>query len=390
MVVKEKRIGKLSQEEFIFYIVYGLWFLVYNLSLTYWRKLFPYKTAQEYMDIVVYLLLIYQLFTVGKKSFNKWITTIGFLSISFIAGYISNTDHLFAMAALVGCASRIDYEKIFKEYILISLSVFVITVVASKIDFIENLTHAGDRTRFGLGYVYISYPAHIILFISLSYIAIRKKMHLIETVILIYANYFVYTYSVTRTSFVVAVLFIGIAVFVSTSHSKSHIKKKNTFIAYLLSSIPFLVCCFSYVIYYLYNDNNAKWKALDDALSGRMLLGHTGLMKYSLKLLGQVINWVPYSKVTATKEYFYIDNYYIQCGLVQGLIFLLIIIVGYSIIIYRNYIDRNYMIVIAVIGLIVYGFADYQVIDMKYHPFYLLIGKLLCDCGERNNETSSI
>ena len=160
---------KINQEELLFLLVYRAWFLVFNLSLTFFRKLFPYKTLQEYLNIAAYVLLIYRVYKMKHIAWNKWVLMLGFLAVSWIAGSRSETAYLFAMAALAVSAGNVDKKKIFQVYLVIASGVMAATILAAGLGILNNISNNVDgRLRFGLGYTYYSYPSHMILFIALT------------------------------------------------------------------------------------------------------------------------------------------------------------------------------------------------------------------------------
>lgn len=382
---EETGVKKTSWEEMLFLVVFGAWLLILNLSLTNVTKLFPYKKLLLCVNYAVFFLLIFHLIRNRHMKLSNWVWIIVFLVVSLISGRESGVVYIFPTTALIVAGRNMDYKKVFKVYIAIAPCVLALAAFCATRKMIPSTIIEGERQRYALGYTYVSFASHIVLFLTLSYIAIRKRIHIWELAILGIANYVIYQFTDTRVSFYIAVLILGLTLICRTipEYMDKQITIRNQKVSrvfqVLFAAVPGTICIVSYLLHWFYDENSQLWVMLNNWLSTRLALGHQALLHMQHTLFGQEIVWKEVAKAIGDGNYFYVDNFYMHYELKQGIIYLLLILIGYTCVMWKAYEKKNVGIILGMIGILLFGIMDPETADLRFQPFVLLIGWMMGD-----------
>ncbi len=255
------------------------------------------------------------------------------------------------------------------------------TVLASQIGIIDDYVFAdGERTRHGLGFSWTTTSHILFLHLLLEYICLRKeKITFIEYVIMELLN--IWFYKMTDTSMTFYIITAYIVFFVIVKIEKEKFKLVSN-LSKVLMFVP-TVCAFvSIALQYYYVGTDEKWQALDKFTHGRIKLGYEGINNYGITLLGQHMKWVGFS-VRETKDvYNYIDCSYLQLAIEYGLLFLILVLVLYTVLIWRGLKAKDYYLVVAVSFLMVFAMTEPRLINLMYTSFPLLV---LAQLQEKDN-----
>ena len=137
---------------------------------------------------------------------------------------------------------------------------------------------------------------------------------------------------------------------------------------------PFLIAFFSIMLHALYNQESGFWTKLNDMLSNRLALGKNAIVEYGLSLFGKPIIWKAWEyKVETVDDYNYVDCSYLNILLLNGLLFLLVVLVAYWFIMKKAYDSRNYHLVWICFFILVLSITEPRLVHLSYNPFILLV-----------------
>ena len=144
--------------------------------------------------------------------------------------------------------------------------------------------------------------------------------------------------------------------------------------------IFFLSAIFS--VYFTLNYNHlSDWQAnLNEQLGGRLALGFSTLKFYGYGLLGRQLslvgNGLDEDGFLNTATYDYVDNLYVLMLLKAGIIFLIIFLVGMTMIMKKVYRTKDSYLYIIFILLALHGIIDDLILLPQYNSFWLVVAAL--------------
>ena len=123
---------------------------------------------------------------------------------------------------------------------------------------------------------------------------------------------------------------------------------------------------------------------LNKLLTGRLSLASDAWDIYGITLLGQKIRWVVENEWLSQLRYDYVDSSYLNILFSYGLIVVIFIIIGYSIVGSLE-ISNNiyYSLMILIIAL--HSAYDPQLLEISANPSILFLGYLFLNSAKRRN-----
>ena len=244
------------------------------------------------------------------------------------------------------------------------------------VNVIENAVNIDrkGRVREFLGFQWATTAPILFLFIVFGGIYLnRGRLSLIGAVLINVVNVFLFILTDSRMAFLVT--------FVTTLHFLcfGHLMKKGSFaraLKWIFIALPWLFAVFSIYLHKIYTEDSAFLVKLNAKLSNRLYLGNRGIKEYGIHLFGNKIKWVGYS-IGETDEvkaggYNFVDCSYLQILLEYGVLFLLLILVIYSFIIYKAYKSNKYYAVWILAIILMFGMTEPRLLNLLYNPFILL------------------
>lgn len=338
-----------------------------------------------------YAVVVFKLLLEYVKKKQVWYLTL-VLFIAVMNAIASNDKVTIFFLLFVITARNISAEKIifwttFSQVLILGGTIFLFYVgVLPDYIFIE-----GDRVRHSFGFTWTTTPTILFFFITLGYFFLRKgKMLMVEYLILFAGNTFFFLQTKTRVTYALACMVIFFFYFFSNTNflKKVFIKFKKCY-AY----IPLGVTSFSIWLHCSYDATNVKWIKLNSFLNNRLSLGYDAYQKYGVTLFGQPIKWIGNSYHGLQGTYNYVDCSYMQILLEQGVVFLLLVILIYTYLIWKSIKDENYYLCIVLLVIIVFSITEPRLFNVAFNPFPLCAGsflgcKVLDRCmREENNGT---
>lgn len=381
--------------EKLFYITIGVYFFLSIMTIT----MLQYETISSKAKIIRYIcyfsILLIILFNVIKEEkitirsfFRKCLdyatSHLILLFMLFITSIIMFRmgDRLpFILVLLVWASSFYDFKKILVIYIGTTATLMLITFWLTHNDMLINIiTERADNERYSLGYIYpLELMAHfLILMISYFYV-LGKKLEYKELIFINIANFLLYIITDSRTSF-----YLGIATsIIAIIYAKTNI---DTILKYISSKIYylFLILCSigSIIVGFLYTTESATLRKLNELLSGRIVLMNNAFQNYGFTLFGQKIEWVGFGATQWGQEhadawgnYNFVDSAYAKTLLDYGVIFWVLVIIGYAIVYKTANQEKDYMLIIVISVILMLSIMEPRLVSIEMNPFVLLLGR---------------
>ena len=285
--------------------------------------------------------------------------------------YSSNNTMLMYLFLFVGTIV-VNAKTIIMTSFLTKSIVLFSTVFFSQLGIIQDFVFSeGHRNRHGLGFSWTTTSHILFLHILLEYIYLRReKTTIIEYVIMELLNWWFYKMTDTSMTFYIITLFVVYFIFTKIEKEKFHYFKK---IAVYALTVPYLCALVSVSAQYFYKQGNKIWDLIDQLVHGRLYFGHKGITDYGLSLLGTHVEWIGFSAREMKGEYNYIDCSYLQVAIEYGLLFLLLVLMVYTVILYRGLKNKDYYLMAAVCFLLVFAMTEPRLVNLMYTAFPLLV-----------------
>lgn len=372
--------GSKNLSEIIYLVAFVLWMLIALLKLTYFKDLIPMDGISRAVQYSVLLLLLVKLIRDFEFSIGGAIEVFVYLLFMFIA-YSGGRLAVPVSFALIYSAKNVSFEKILKVTLVMQAAVFAVTVVCSQIGILEDfIWDAGSRDRHGLGYTHSLLGSHFVLFMSLILVVLLGKMTVWATALILAANYLMYVFTDSRATLLLAGGFVVLAWIVGWI---GKIMKPNRVLAALVGVLP--IAYFGIYVAITRRFTWYTWQSdmvnrINDLTHGRLKLEFYAWNNYGMTLFGQKIKWIAEStmKNDPTSIYNYVDNAYMQSMFNYGILFVILLCVGFGIVLYRNMQKGNYLMVAVLAIVLVHGLVNPQLVELAYNPFLLLLSGAFC------------
>ena len=346
----------------VFYFSYILMLFSWMFeSVLYIKELLPYIRYISYILAIIVIFYNYKKFSAKKVLVNIILTIIVIISTI----YSKNNMILSLWLFLLAC-EQIDFDEMvridFKTKIIFTIIIVLLYLLGftTKVEF---LTYTGE-IRSSLGFGNPNTFGYYMFSICADYLYIKTgKLKFSNIIILILISVFVGKASLSRTSSYLIILLAAMSTF-STIFKKiifNKITKKIVYITFLILTI------ISIEIASNYNEGNRLHVALNNALSGRVIISQKYLEKYDYKLLGQEVEITNY---TGTKT-LYLDNAYLKLLLNSGILVYILIYSIYAKIIKKGYDMNNNLLIVTIIVYLMYGVTENAMFWLTGNVFLL-------------------
>ena len=336
----------------------------------------------------------YIVFAVGvARSFFKnhlvlfLVTTVLFLITEFL---FSSNITMLLYVPMFACAYTVRAKDIVSISFKCKGIILFITVFLSQIGAIEDhIFMDGGRNRHGLGFTWTTTGHILFLHLLLEYIYLRReRITVMEYVIMELLNVWFYRMTDASMAFYLTTAFIMYFLIVHLEKKSKFKLLKRTGKGFLL--VPVFCALLSIWAQYSYDSRNPIWKSVNTFIHGRLKLGYDGIQKYGLTLLGQKMEWLGFSIRGTQGEYNYIDCSYLQLAIEYGILFLLLVLLIYTVLIYRGLYHKDYYLVSILVFLLVFAMTEPRLMNLMYTVFPLLVLSRMEKEKERKENDSSI
>lgn len=331
--IKKKSRWKITSEK-LFFIAYGL-FLIATLSTT--TFYFQYIKGLIYNMLLIssiLLLFLREFFNHKiKKKVVLGIFVCFLLVLLLIIADVSNRNVLILTVFFVYFARNVSFDKIARFSAVTSLGVLVFIILSALIGIIPNYTtFSGGRERTYIGFLYALFPSTIMFNVTAIQIYLKKTcIKWSELLVLLIINFYIFDQTSSRLTFALSFLLILIIAFMKIF---PHVFENKKILRDILSFGFLAWGMFSLIIIILYNNGDSLLRIIDLFLDHRIEIANDAWNRYGLSVLGNHFSMIGngldmYGNNTSRMylAYSYIDNWYAQILLRNGLLFLAIIMI---------------------------------------------------------------
>ena len=365
---------KSSLKNLLFYFSYSI-YLGYNLLDT----SFYSKNINVFGNLLIIIVLVMLIFkeVIDFKVNSRDLTL--FIILAIIGGLFFNyMGYNYAMLPFfVYSARNVNTTTIVKISYRISLVLLIFIIVSSYLGWITNyITYDGGREREYVGFRYSLFgPAILCNIIFLKVYLEKDNIKWRTLMFLIIGNYALYEFTDSRLTFGLGMLLLILTILIKLfSKFKRVLMNKILIGSYVVSGLLSLYFTIGY-------NHLSEWHSnINEFLGGRLSLGYSTLKYYGYGLLGKKItlvgNGLDVDGYITTETYDYVDNLYIQLLLKLGLLFLVIFILGMTIVMWRVYRLNDIYLYIIFSLLALHGIIDDLMILPQYNRFWFVIAAL--------------
>ena len=366
-----------SRSEFFVILAYCIYISCEILNYTQFKNLPGWSFVYKMIITVVAWIAIVGIIIQTKQNIKWLILSICIVAIGLVIVFYN--DQLINTAMLlifIVAGSSIHDENLFKYHWIIVGSLVAFTLLLYVVgiytpDYIVRNTVTEYTKRAYLGFSYTTYPPNYLIHLMITYYASRKnQIQLKDTIIFLAINCLFFALTRTYAVFYEIFLFIGLLWLLRVKNGL-YATKLFGVISTLFMPIMAILAIWLSVIY---TPTNPILLMLNQVLSSRLSLAHTGILRYGLRLFGNPVEWTGgrYG-IERFDAYFYVDSSYVNIALTYGIIALIFVVICFSILNYKAFKRGNYKLCIGFIILALHSFSDPQLLELKYNPFLVII-----------------
>lgn len=315
---------------------------------------------------IVFLKIIF----LDKHKFNTLLAFIagaGFLLVA--CKQARELEPLFIFVFMVG-AYNINFKEILDKYILVILTMFLLTYVATLIGLVPNnvIWRAnGGPIRAGLGLSTSSDMAAHSFYLMLAYALVHNfslKRQQIGFLGLIAVLIFALTNS-RLDGILMALLLLCLYFRRQVFQFMRFIGKKGVTLFVVLYALGDLA------LTYCFDVNNRFYTLLDTFLSHRLLFGKIAFEKYPLRFLGQYIYQNGNGDPRGYVKYYFIDSAFVQAWMMFGILFFIFMMCVLCFLIFKAYKHMYYGLILAVILIVISMAINHHFWNISYNVILL-------------------
>lgn len=382
---------KYTRSNLLFLIAYTAWISAVLVKYTYIKKLLPESLpigdVIAYTKWFVFVLLILKFWDDGLYRFRNF---IGLAVVFFVGGIEYSVQdksvQLFMLCIFIYSAANVEFDDILKVTLIVDTAVLVTTVALSLGGVIPNeVWDEGVRHRYALGFTYCTFGSHLLLFITMVYSCIRKKITFFEVIILTAASFWLYSYNDTRIDLYIVVPFL-VFFYVLTHFSEGIGQNFINKAMFQYGSV--IIAAVSIVAQIFFDPEILLYAKINALLSNRLYFGCEAIKEYGFTLFGQKIRWVGQGTIGKHPElvYNYVDCSFLKYTLNYGIIFTILLLAGMVYIGKKAVLRQQQALCVSLLFLCIFAMVDAELCVLAFHPFLLKIGELLNPVPEEENE----
>ena len=302
---------------------------------------------------------------------------VAFVLLFFVPLYLrfKYTSNVLGSSMLIMAAYNIPFSHVVRSCIRVLIVVFTIVLVSTGLGVIEDRLYFRDVDNFensyahDLGFKYYSYYAYLGMGLVQCCIYLwRKHILFTQILFLVALSYLFFLVSSTRLQL------YACAAFIIAIYAIPHIPKR-LFHSKLLAAIAVLaypmICVILYFVskYFILSLFFSGYDELNSAMSNRLSLNEEAFIRYDVTMWG---NDLEFDTSERTQDYFYLDSGYLHVLLGDGLFFIAIILLLYSILTYKLFRSRAYYLYMWVFIYAILNISNGFLVALLENPILLL------------------
>lgn len=303
----------------IFYILWTIYSVCYTLSSSEFSYKINLRILNRFVPYISIAGLFFGLFLLKKFKLKKALTLSLFALLVILMELMEKNMTFLIYAMFIMVAQRIDlYQFIHYDFKLkiISCTFVVSMCLLGVINNYKPFINGSQKMAFG--FLHPNTFCFYVFVILMEWMIIRfKRMKAIDWIAIIIIFIIIYLLGASRTSCYVFLLIYPLMLI------GKYCPKILTPFRLLISFSNTLMASLSFICVYYYSKGNRHMIELNKILTGRLSLASEFLKNSKPGLFGQQIKMVSTREAMATgQKSMILDNAYIRCALIYGLIFL--------------------------------------------------------------------
>lgn len=369
----------------LFVLSYGLVVFRGAIGNTTFAKYFsiygPFQTFTIFFVAVLLLCKIIFLDNFLIRDLVIIFLTTAVLGFSFLkSGY----SELIILILLLLGSKNICIKYVVKTHFIVYGSVALVAAVCSLLGIIENFrTFSG---AYSMGNTYTTDFAAGIFALTLDYAYLKTGRWKFRYSV-IYAIIALAVYHVSRARMSsILILTLGLVELIFSGAKIEKIrngKKIKLIVAWLFP----ILATISFIVQGMYDKLTSPIsRIINSALSNRIAYGYQAIQKYGLCFWGRRIDFIGAgwnTQISMNSPYFYVDNGYLQCALLYGVIIMFLMCAGYFYISISKKNRLNFGLTIVLLFYSIWGVIEPRIFYLMYAPFLLVIGITLLSDEEK-------
>lgn len=365
----------------LFYIAYSLYLFTAILTTSFFSK---YIVGGKYKMVLMCCLILLILKETFCCRFNKKRIAGGAVCVFLlliIYNVVTITPLLIMMCLLgfVYVGRNEKFETIAKLTIVVTSFTMILIIASAHFGIIYNIVGGSNgRIRDYLGFRYVLFsPAYMFNVTSLTVYVFKYDIKWKTILVLILANIWIYSKTMSRLSFITSVIVLLFACIMKIK--PDFLKKKKISCHFLVFSF-IIFAILSFIITLSYSPDKKFMVQLNEIMGERLYLAQTSLKKYGISWFGENIQWVgwgfdPNGKRTTTlNEYLYVDCLYIQVIQHYGIIFFTIFLTVFTATSYKVFKSKDYYMLILLSTVAMRSIFDDLSLSLHYNTFWFTAG----------------
>lgn len=270
---------------------------------------------------------------------------------------------------------EVDFKLVCKISLIWYLAGIIITITSSQLGFIENWDYtSGERVRHALGFFYPSHATSIIFYTMCLFCHVMgNKLQFWQVCVLEGINIIQYKETDARAGTFLMVLMPIIFWLI-----KADRKAISGRIYGKILVLIFPICTLTSILLSKIYTGTGILLKINSLISNRFALANKALNEYGISLFGKKIEWIGnggYGHTFTTFEgtYNYVDCSYVRILLDYGILFLLIVIIGFTMASVKALRENDKYLLITLSFIAIYSIIEPRLIEIGFNSFVLVL-----------------
>lgn len=361
-----------SRREFTYLAALSIFVFYRIMSLS---TFYPPYTLTRFVRYLCIALICYKCIYYDKIKKNSLICLGLLLCVGVVIRLKADSMTPIVTGFFILGAYKVDFDKILKCFCYVGGMAFLFVFLASQIGIIPDLIFIRWGIReHSFGYTYTTDFVHQLFFLVIANIYLARNKGFKWSVFIFYCALGGISYYFCRSrlgsgSIILAAI---VYIYIHKRDTSNYQVAEKFFLKYSILFFSVLTILSAF----LYNAKSAFWKLNDQFMTGRLSIGKKAFEQYSLRMFGQKIAMKGSGRnikeiLDSSGEYFYLDSGYIYTLFCFGVICFLSLIVGYTLLLKKEYKKKNYFFCTTIVLVALHGSISAQILDFVNNIFLL-------------------
>lgn len=386
---------KIKSGSLIFLLAYSIFLFRLCLSNTTFVEYVPINTTSMLILLVIASLLVVIKIIIFDRYTVFNIVLLLIISIISIISYRHNAhvDILVIMLLLIG-ARNVNLSSIVRCHFYIYFIIMIFGVLFSLMGLIDNYVTISvlKGYRYALGNTYPTDFSAGILYLFFDYAYLKSKWNWRNSVTLAIVAISVYMITRSFGNLLNSLIFICLLILI---HNKVGLKIITSRLVHFFSVLLYPILAIISImapIQYL-TSTNVFLRLFDVISDFRLGYSSQAIKQYGLTLFGEDIKFfgAGWGTNLVSNKYFYVDNGYLQVALLYGVIIIILLCFGFSLVIYKYAkIKNGTVLLIILIVIAIQSVSEPRLFNILYNVFLFSISTELFSSRKCVNEDNEL